>query len=144
MLLQGVYGDYLHYNDGSHLDGGVADDAIWQRRWHQLAAQSAIWYTTPSGAVGHRFAAILTAEWRGVLGRSWNSEIPLVFSHVVLTKTSSVHRSKEIRARITRRMDLWEKDIHAGLMGHSEAEGAAREVRVSSGGEEEEEAIAKR
>ena len=41
-------------------------------------------------------------------------------------------------------MDLWEKDIHAGLMGHSEAEGAAREVRVSSGGEEEEEAVASR
>ena len=122
LLLQGVYGDYLHSNDGSHLDGGVADDAIWQRRWHQLAAQSAIWYTTPSGAVGHRFAAILTAEWRGVLGRSWNSEIPLVFSHVVLTKTSSVHRSKEIRARITSQMDLWERVLHVGLVVDDEAE----------------------
>ena len=28
LLLQGVYGDYLHHNNGSHLDGGVADKAI--------------------------------------------------------------------------------------------------------------------
>ena len=32
ILLQGVYGDFPHHNDGSHLDGGVADDAIWKRR----------------------------------------------------------------------------------------------------------------
>ena len=29
LLLQGFYGDYLHQNGGSHLDGGVADNAIW-------------------------------------------------------------------------------------------------------------------
>ena len=28
LLLQGVYGDYLHHNNGLHLDGGVADEAI--------------------------------------------------------------------------------------------------------------------
>ena len=26
--LQEVYGDYIHQNDGSHLDGGIADDAF--------------------------------------------------------------------------------------------------------------------
>ena len=41
LLLQGVYGDFPHHNDGSHLDGGIADDAAWQRCWHRLAAQSA-------------------------------------------------------------------------------------------------------
>ena len=29
LLLQGVYGDILHHNNWSHLDGGVADEAIW-------------------------------------------------------------------------------------------------------------------
>ena len=67
------------------------------------------WYSTPSGAVGRRFTAILAAEWRGVLNRSWNSERPLIFSHVVLTKTLGIRRDWEIRARITRRMDLWER-----------------------------------
>ena len=29
LLLQGVYGDFLHHNNWFHLDGGVANDAIW-------------------------------------------------------------------------------------------------------------------
>ena len=66
LFLQGVYGDFPHHNDGAHLDGGIADDAAWQRSWRQLAAQSASWYATPSGAVGRRFTAILAAEWRGL------------------------------------------------------------------------------
>ena len=136
-MLKGVYGDFLHHNNGSHLDGGVADDAIWQRRWRQLAAQSASWYAMPSGAVGRRFTAILDAEWRGVLGRSWNFERPLVFAHIVLTKMLGVRRAQEIRARIMRQMDLWEKGLHAGLVGDAEAEVAANEGRDASGWEEE-------
>ena len=107
LLLQGVYGDFPHQNDGSHLDGGIADNATWQRHWHRLAAQSASWYAMPAGVVGRCFTAILVAEWREVISRSWNSERPLVFAHVVLTKTLGVHRAREIRARITRCMDIW-------------------------------------
>ena len=44
---------------------------------------------------------------------------------------------------ITRRMDLWERGIHAGLVGDVEAEEAAREVRAASGGEEEEKVVAR-
>ena len=93
LLLQGVYGDFLHHNNGSHLDRGIMDEDVWQRCWHQIAAQSASWYATPSGAVGRRFTAILAVEWRGVLGKSWNYERPLVFVHVVITKTLGVHRA---------------------------------------------------
>ena len=91
----------------------------------------------------HRFTAILSAEWRGVIGRSWNSKRPLVFAHVVLTKTLGVCRAKEIRARITRWMDLWERGLHAGLVGGDKAEGAARAGRAASVGEEENEAVAR-
>ena len=45
--------------------------------------------------------------------------------------------------RITRRMDLWERGICAGLVGDAEAKGASREGRAASGGEEEEEAVAR-
>ena len=106
LLLQGAYGEFLHQNDRSHLDGGIKDDAAWQRCWRRLAAQSSRWYATPSGVVGRRFTAILAAEWQGVISRSLNSEIPLVFAHVFLTKTLGVRRAREIRARITRCMDL--------------------------------------
>ena len=40
-------------------------------------------------------------------------------------------------------MDLWERNIHAVLVGGVEAEGAAREGRAASGGEEEDEAVAR-
>ena len=70
--------------------------------------------------------AILAAEWRGVLVRSCNSKRTLFFSHVVLTKTLGIRRAREIRERITRRMDIWGRVLHAGLVGDAEAEGAAR------------------
>ena len=59
LLLQEIYRDFLHHNDGLHLDGVVADNAIWQRCWMRLAAQSASWYSTSYGAVSCRFTAIL-------------------------------------------------------------------------------------
>ena len=70
MLLQEVYGDFLHHNDRSHLDGGIMDDAVWKHRWRQLAAQSVSWYGTPYGAVGRCFMVILAAEWQDFFNRS--------------------------------------------------------------------------
>ena len=131
LLLLGVYGNFLHHNNGSQLDWGIADDAAWQRRWHRLAAQSASWYATPSSVVGHRFTAILAAEWQGFLGRSWKSKRPLV----VITKTLGVSQATEIWARITWFMDLLERGLHAGFVGDAEAEGAAREGMAASGRE---------
>ena len=96
LLLQGVYGDFLHQNNGLHLDGGVLYDDVWQCFWRRLAAQLTGWYATPAGAVGRRFMAILAAEWRGVLRRTWNSERPRIFPHVVLTKTLGICRDIEI------------------------------------------------
>ena len=87
--------------------------------------------------MGRRFTEILTAEWQGVISQSWNSERLLIFAHVVLTKTLGIRRSWEIRARITRRMDIWERGQHAGLVGNAEAEGAA------CSGEEEDNAVAR-
>ena len=40
-------------------------------------------------------------------------------------------------------MDLWEKGLHAGLVGDAEAEGPAREGRADSGREEEDEAASR-
>ena len=143
LVLQGFYGDFPHHKDRSHLDRGITYYAAWQRRWRRLAVQSVSWYATPSGAVGRRFTAILTAEWRGIISLSWNSERPLVFAHVVLTKTLGVHRSWEIWARITKRMELGERGQHAGLVGDADAERAAREGRAAFRGEEEDDAVAR-
>ena len=50
-------------------------------------------------------------------------------------------RAREIRARITRRMDLWERGQHAGLVGDAEAEGAAHEGRAAFSSEEEDDTV---
>ena len=84
----------------------------------------ASWYATPYGTLGRRFTSILAAEWLGVLGRSWNSKRTFVFDHVVLTKTLGVCRAKEIRAQITRHMELCNRGLHAGLVWDAEEEGA--------------------
>ena len=80
--------------------------------------------------MGCRFTAVLDVEWRGVLERKWNSDRPLVFSHVVLTKTLVDHKAREIWARIDCQQDLWDRGIHAGLVGGALVEGRAREVRI--------------
>ena len=41
-------------------------------------------------------------------------------------------------------MDLWEMGLHAGLVGDAGAEGATKDDRSTSGGEEEEEAVSQR
>ena len=76
----------------------------------------------------------MAAEWRGVLGRCWNSKRSLVFTHVVLKKTLGICRAQEIQARITRRMDLWERGFPAGLVRDAKSKGANREGRSASGG----------
>ena len=78
-----------------------------------------------------------------MIARSWNSKIQLVFTHVVLTKTLGVRRAREIRARINRCVDLWDRGQHAGLVGGAGAEGADREGRSTFSGEEEGDAVAR-
>ena len=96
LLLAGVFGDHPHNNNTAHLDRGVLDDAVLQRHWCLMAAQSASWYSTPQGVLGHRFMDLLAEEWRGVLKRSCNSDRPLVFAHVILTNTLGILRAREI------------------------------------------------
>ena len=54
-----------------------------------------------------------------------------------------IRQAREIRARITSCMDLYERGQHAGLVGDAKAEGAAQEGRAAFSGEEEEDAVAR-
>eukprot|EP00978_Attheya_sp_CCMP212_P013895 scaffold35059_cov31-Attheya_sp.AAC.2 len=66
-----VYGDYyVHQNDGTHLDGGVTDDAQWQEYWRKLAILPPQQFDVPTGAVGRQFVEILTEELVGVAQRT--------------------------------------------------------------------------
>ena len=36
--LRAVYGDTIHRSDGRHLDGGIANDTVWQARYDAVVA----------------------------------------------------------------------------------------------------------
>ena len=96
LKLQAVLGDYPHQNDGTHLDGGVRDDKVWQQRWRLVVAEQMALYRVPSGAVGRRFVQRMAEEWKGVRDRKWNAERPLLFAAVVLQRKLGVRGAKEI------------------------------------------------
>ena len=93
--------------------------------------------------MGRRLPAVLSAEWRWVLDRKWNSERPLVFAHVVLTKTLGSRKAREIWARIDHQLDLLGRGIHACLVGDALAEVRSREGRVKRRLEEEKDCLAR-
>ena len=65
LRLREVYGDWVHVNHGTHLDGGVRDDLEWQAWWRDLAVMTLRCYDAPSGRVGRRFVGTLGAELKG-------------------------------------------------------------------------------
>jgi hypothetical protein len=74
LMLMKVYGDYIHQNNDTHLDGGIEEDGAWQERWRRLIALPSQRYDAPSGAVGRHFVEILTEELEGICRYKWNSE----------------------------------------------------------------------
>ena len=64
-----------------------------------------------------------------VLNWKWNSEKPLVFADVVLTRTLSARKAREIQAK-TDRLDICERGSQAGLVGDALEEGRDREGLV--------------
>ena len=125
-LLDTAIGDHVHENAGIHLDGGIATDALWQRRWRRMALIATTRYQAPACKVGRRFLTILVAEFRGARERLWNSERPLVFVATVLQTTPGVRRSKDIRLRLTQRMDLWDQGHFKALVDNTEGEVLSR------------------
>ena len=84
LRLQEVYGDWVHANPGTHLDGGIRDDSAWQAWWHHLAVQTSRRYDAPSGRVRRRFVGTLGVELKGMRDRLWNSERFIVFQTVIM------------------------------------------------------------
>jgi hypothetical protein len=106
--LMKVFGDYIHQNDGTHLDGGIEEDDAWQGQCSQLIALLSQHYDAPSGALGQNFICLLTKELEGICCRKWISEWFLVFQMVMLQHSREVKTSSAIRRRLTMRMDSWE------------------------------------
>ena len=107
---------------GTHLDGGVTTDALWQRRWRRMVQLPTTRYQAPGGKVGRRFLTILVAKFRGVRELHWNSERPLVFIATVSQTTQGVRRAKDICRRLAQRMDLWDQGHFKAVVDDTKGE----------------------
>ncbi len=83
--LLGIFGNTIHLNDGTHLDGGIGvnKDARWQRLYNRVSSCSLPLYDLPNGRWAQRFLTTLTDLWVGVIQRRWNLEQLLVFQAVI-------------------------------------------------------------
>ena len=107
LKLKEVYGDHIHQNDGTHLDGGIRDDGIWQERWRKIVGLPPQRYNVPNGAVGRLFVKELASELGGVTARRWNGERFIIFQSVILQRSGEVKKARDIRARIQWRLKEW-------------------------------------
>ena len=72
MKIHKVYGLYVRQNDGTDLNGGIKDDAIWQAHWKKIVSLPPQRYDVPSGKVGKVFIHMLANELLGTIDRKWN------------------------------------------------------------------------
>ena len=105
--MDAVYGDHVHQNDGTHLNGGIADDAEWQARFNTLIVLHNQQYDLPRGRVGHTFIDEFSNIIEGVIDRKWNFERAMVFMMTVLQRTSSVKKAKDVKERLDTRIQAW-------------------------------------
>ena len=84
LRLREVYGDWVHVNHGTHLDGGIRNNLAWLAWWRDLALMPLRRYDAPSRRVGRRFVGKLGSELKGVRDRLWNSGRFIVFRTVIL------------------------------------------------------------
>jgi hypothetical protein len=104
-----IYRDYLHANDGSHLDGGIIDDRVWQTYYKQLMVYQPSHYQLPKNTIGTRFLNFLSSLLDGIVSRRHNSEKMLVFIMVILQRKPSIKSNKEANAYIASKLDQWEE-----------------------------------
>jgi hypothetical protein len=120
LLLDKVYGDYVHQNSGQHLDGGIVDDEEWQNYWRRLIVYHSLTYDAPKGAVGKRFVEELAVIIQGIISRKWNAERFIIFQMVILQRARGVSGSGAIRARIINRLDAWKRGEFLSLVQMTE------------------------
>jgi hypothetical protein len=108
-LMDKVYGDHVHKNPGEHLDGGITNDQMWQDNWRQLIVFPSQTYDVPSGPIGCWFLETLTSLLKGIQSCTLNSEKFIVFQMVILQRTREVKHARDIKQRLTARLDAWDK-----------------------------------
>lgn len=115
-MLDRVYNDHVHQNPGIHLDGGVADDLLWQSYWKELVEYPPSFYDTPNGALGKELAGKFAELIEGIKKRKWNGEKLVVFAQVIFQRDQRIKRAKDIRKHIAHKLRLWNQGDYQTLV----------------------------
>ncbi len=102
-----LYGDTVHRNLGTHLNGNIDNDHQWYYLWFQLISYHHPLYTPPQSKLGRDIVKTLAEEFQGVRERKWNSEKALLFPIIILRKPHKKLTSQEIKQRLHFRLNQW-------------------------------------
>jgi hypothetical protein len=100
LKLDTVYGNYVHQNTGQHLDGGIANDAELQDYWKRLVVLPPQQYNAPTGPVGKRIVDTMATIIADIKSLTCNTEKLTVFSMVILQRTWTVKRARDVKKRL--------------------------------------------
>jgi hypothetical protein len=121
LKMDAVYGDHVHWNDGTHLTGGIVDDYVWQDYWRRLTVFPKFFHNIPKGPTGKRFLGMLTQKLSGIIDRKWTSERFIIFLIVILQRRPLVVRAHDIKKRLEWRMDAWRDSEYSMLVQDTES-----------------------
>ena len=103
-----IYGEHIMCNDGTHINFHIQHDRVWQKYWKEITNLPNRKYNLPKNSTGKKFIHLLTTEINNIIDRKSNSEKTIVFLSVILQKSKSITKSKDVKALLERRMTLWQ------------------------------------
>ena len=93
-------GEYIRNNDGSHLDGGIKNDDVWQQRYKDIIIYPLQQYDLPNNVpIGKTFVLKLADEINGELAKKWNMERVICFISMVLQISLDIKGTSNVKRR---------------------------------------------
>ena len=116
------HGEYLRNNDGTHLDGKIVDDKVWQERYISIIIYPLSQYDLPTnGTIGKSFLLLLAKEIDGLRERKWNMEKVICFMSMILQRSPDLKGAGNIKRRIKQRILDWNDKKYEMLRGLHES-----------------------
>jgi hypothetical protein len=99
--LDEVYGNHIYQKLGEYLDGGVANDLMWEDYWECLVVYPSKTFTIPTGAVGRWFIKEMPQQPEDIIKQKCNSEKFIVlYQMVILQRVSGINCFSDIKRTI--------------------------------------------
>ena len=98
-------GEYLRNNDGTHLDGKIIDNKVWQERYRSIIIYPLSQYNLLSnGPIGKPVPCLFAKKIDGVRERKWNMEKVICFMSMILQRSPDLKGVGNIKRRIKQRI----------------------------------------